>query len=90
MPVNDGYGGLDAVLVKVMGHDVPDSIDGAAGKPGDCTGDIGKQLAERFTEKMPPLFGEEEHQRTFSAYRPGSLMFIFFATSECSGSMMTR
>jgi hypothetical protein len=90
MPVNDGYGRLDAVFVKIMGHDIPDRIYSAAGKPWDCAGYIREQLAERLFEKMPPLFWEYEHQRTFSAYRPGSLMFIFFATSECSGSMMTR
>ena len=44
--------------------------------------DFGVKSPKGRFEKISLLFWKPEHQRTFSAYLPGSLIFIFFAISE--------
>ena len=87
--VDDGDVRDDPGVEEVMGHHIADGVDRPARKPGEKFADTSIKGAERLFEEIPVRFGEPEHQRTFSAYRPGRVIFIFFAISECSGSMMT-
>ena len=87
--VDDGDVRDDPCIEEVVGHHIADGVDRPAPEPGEEFADISVEGAERFFEEIPVRFGEPEHQRTFSAYRPGRVMFIFFAISECSGSMIT-
>jgi hypothetical protein len=73
-----------------MGDDIADCIDRMAGNSRKDRIYVPVEFPKGLLEELPVLFGKHKHQRTFSAYRPGSLIFMRFATSELSGSMITR
>jgi len=67
----------------------PTVVDRPAFEPGKEFANIAVEGTERYFQKIAVRLGKSEHQRTFRAYRPGRVIFIFFAISECSGSMIT-
>jgi len=91
MTIDNRDGRNDPLLDQVMSDHIPYGIYDLPLDQGEDTVHIRAKYSKRLPEQIPPAFGQQEHrQRTFRAYLPGREIFIFFATSECRGSMMTR
>ena len=65
--IDDGDIRCDPVPLEIMRHHIPYGINGLTRQKGEYLFNIPVQVAKRFLEELPVLFGQGKHQRTFSA-----------------------
>src|SRR5208337_3799354 len=65
--IDDGYIRYDSFFLEIVGYNISDGIDDLTCQKREYLIDIPVQVAKRFLEELPVLFGQGKHQRTFSA-----------------------
>jgi len=88
--IDDRHRWDESVFQGVVCDDIPHCAEKRIPDLRDNAFEFGFESSKRGLEMMSIMSRKTQHQRTFRAYLPGSVIFILFAISEFFGSMITR